>query len=1682
MASNGEVIEGSGETQYNHEDENMPHRASGMEMDEIRRQNVAYEYLCHLEEAKVWIEACINEPLPPSTELEEGLQNGVYLAKLSHFFSPKVVPLKKIFDKDQTRYKTRGLHFRYTDNINHWLNAMEDVGLPKTFYPETTDIYDRKNMPRTVYCIHALSLFLFKLGIAPQIQNLYGKVSFTDEEISAMRKELDKYGIQMPAFSKIGGILANEMPVDEAALHAAIIAINEAIDHGVPSDTVSALENPSAHLLNVRLNNEFGYQDILAHAKASKAEAILNKSLREGDAFEERDVYDTLLTQAEIQGNINRVNLIVQLDIINAAIDKGDDLELYEALTASDATLRDLVKDNSDWYLDVLTQCRQEKSESAEGKAFLDKDDIQKAITQANRSAKQFNSLVFAVKSINEAIDQGSASETATSLMKPEARLPVVLPEYADLYQTELANLKNNKAGEQLTHEELVSAVQLLSAVAVINKAIDAGNSTETILALSKSEANIRAIDNAAQERYQEYLTARKQQLGSAGSYVIDNWNQDRDYLTHDEIQQDIHLVNREIQEEQDRILAIEAINEAIDKGSAAETLAGLQLPEAKLKNVEEQQKDLYQAILATEKQDKASKAGDEGAVLWLEEIQSCIDDTNLQAIDANKTAVSIASINVMVDDGNSQGLIQTLKSPDVFLSSVTADCSQTYLEELKTLKIAKKEGDSKLPDNGWVCHSTRDGIPFYFNNRTMEYRWLPPAEYTSQSSYLTRDEIQSVVSKVTSDYDRQLLFESNEPLIVKLQAHVRGTLVRKDFKERKNFMFTQLPAIIKIQSWWRMMKQRKQYKDRVEYLNTTQNEVIKLQALVRMWLARKNFKERQTFYRSNEDAIVKIQAFVRSNMARQDYFALMHSENPPLSVVRKFIHLLDSNDADMQEELDLQKLRAQVVTDIRANQRLEIDLNMMDIKIGLLVRNRITLQDVVMHGKKLKREKVDTSRTSSVMGLKSLSKEKREKLEAYQHLFYLLQTQPNYLAKLIFEMPPNATNKFMQSVILTLYNYASNQREEYLLLKLYETAIQEEVRLKVDKLQDMITGDPMVIRMVLNYNRAQRDAKGQSALREILQPLVKEIIDDNTLNINTNPVDIYKACVNQMESQTGEKSKLPYDVTIEQALKLKEVQVKLSQSIAVLHKLSDKFFQSIINSVDKLPYGIRIVCKVLCDSLDEKFPDASDGDILKVIGNLVYYRYMNPAIVAPDAFDIIDVGPERGLTMQKRRNLGSIAKILQFAASNKMFEGESVYMASLNEYVSEAHIKFRQYFAAACQVPELETKFNMDEFTDFTTTTKPVIYISAQEICDTHQLLLEHQDAISPDASDPLHELLEDLGDQQPSIEHLIGELPGDPNDPAIQTFMNNMAKVEISLTLNNKFEMMAEDDTDLKTMYIRTKRLIVDVIGSQPGDTLPQVLSLPATDDQEERHQLIIKTREARDQRADKRGGGLKRSLSVYGDTRLPLEGKKKKIHHNLRMLEKAGLVSKSDNYQQIINAIVRDIRNQRKYRQRRKQEIVKLRNTLKGLETKSSFYEEQIDYYNQYIKTCLDNLQRKGKKSTKAKNPFTVDREAARIQGQLKYSAAKLHEKGVILEIEGLPENQFKNVMFEFETTETSGVFAISAKFMGVSMEKVQLVFQDLLQLQYDGVAVMKMFDRAKVNVNLLIFLLNRKFYGR
>uniref|UniRef100_A0AAR2LN93 Ras-GAP domain-containing protein n=1 Tax=Pygocentrus nattereri TaxID=42514 RepID=A0AAR2LN93_PYGNA len=1441
------------------------------------------------------MEACLEEELPSTTELEEGLRNGVYLGKLAKFFAPEMVSEKKIYDRDQSRYKSKGLHFRHTDNTVQWLKAMESVGLPKIFYPETTDVYDRKNMPKVIYCIHALSLYLYKLGIAPQIQDLLGKVAFTEEEISNMRKELEKYGIQMPAFSKIGGILANELSVDEAALHAAVIAINEAIDKGQAEGTMAALQNPNAMLRNTQKELANDYQDTLSQAKKRK------EALRSSIATEERDVYEELLTQQEIQSSVDVVN-------------KQD-----------------------------------------------------------------------AMSAINAAIRRGIPEETVHELMNPEAQLPIIYPSAANLYQAELFSLQNGSQKKiGLSHEELCVAVEMLSAVAVLNEVLDTKDSVAVTEQLSDSPLGFSNMDHDNMQRYADTLISLRAESLAQG----------QEFLTWNDVQKCIDTVNFQVHEEHERVIAIAEINEAMNSGDPEKTLAALLLPTAKIQGVNPETAKHYHDLLLHTKDLICKRSGDESAVLWLDQIQEAVHTANQDQDDA--------------------------------LKRKTDYC---------------------------MNHRIKDKYDYFYDLETKKGTWVQPEDFIHDSTQLTKEDIQmnAAIEIVTAEYNREQLWLANEPLIVQLQACIRGYLVRRAYSDRLAYLKQQEPRVIKLQFLAnRSHKYLKAYKDRLQTLQ------------------------------SNEKEIIKIQAFLKANKARVDYRTLTGAQDPPLCVVRKFAHLLEQSGLDLQEEQEMTRLREEVVTKIRANQQMEKDLNLMDIKIGLLVKNRITLQDVVSLSKKMKTKKNKMSKEDLAMGdkqgIKGLSKEKRKRLEAYQHLFYLLQTNPSYLAKLIFQMPQNKSTKFMDTVIFTLYNYASNQREEYLLLKLFESALREEIKSKVDQIQDIVTGNPTVIKMVVSFNRG---ARGQNALRQLLSPVVKEIIEDKSLGINTNPIDIYKAWVNQLETATGEASKLPYEVTAEQALSHEEVRSRLEASNQTLRSVTDKVLSSIMSSVDTIPYGMRYIAKVLKNTLHEKFPDASEDDLLKIVGNLLYYRYMNPAIVAPDGFDIIDMTAGGQLHSDQRRNLGSVAKMLQHAAANKLFEDGSDHLTSMNGYISSTYQKFRVFLQSACDVPAPEEKFNVDEYSDMVTLSKPVIYISIEEIINTHSLVLEHKEAIAPDHSDLLHELLEDLGDV-PDMESLLGEGTVDPNDPNKENTMSQLAKTEVSLTLTNKFELMDGDDMDMKGLMMKTKKLVVDVVRIQPGETLTDILETPATSLQESEHAKLVERRAAQDATAPE---GLKSSQAVLEDRQLPLEQKKRKILRNLRTLEQAGLVSSSSKYQELINDISKDIRYQRRYRQRRKAELVKLQQTLNALNSKAAFYQDQINYYDTYIKTCLDNLNRKNaRRSIKLDKKGEEKGSKKSKQQSLKYTAARLHEKGVILEIEGLQTNQLKNIMFDIAPCEEVGDFEIKAKFMGVEMEKVQLHFQDLLQLQYEGVAVMKMFDKAKVNVNLLIFLLNKKFYGK
>uniref|UniRef100_K6ZCA5 IQ motif containing GTPase activating protein 3 n=1 Tax=Pan troglodytes TaxID=9598 RepID=K6ZCA5_PANTR len=1615
-------------------------RLTAEEMDEQRRQNVAYQYLCRLEEAKRWMEACLKEELPSPVELEESLRNGVLLAKLGHCFAPSVVPLKKIYDVEQLRYQATGLHFRHTDNINFWLSAIAHIGLPSTFFPETTDIYDKKNMPRVVYCIHALSLFLFRLGLAPQIHDLYGKVKFTAEELSNMASELAKYGLQLPAFSKIGGILANELSVDEAAVHAAVLAINEAVERGVVEDTLAALQNPSALLENLQEPLAAVYQEMLAQAKMEKA-----ANARNHDDRESQDIYDHYLTQAEIQGNINHVNVHGALEVVDDALERQSPEALLKALQDPALALRGVRRDFADWYLEQLNSDREQKAQELGLVELLEKEEVQAGVAAANTKGDQEQAMLHAVQRINKAIRRGVAADTVKELMCPEAQLPPVYPVASSMYQLELAVLQQQQQGE-LGQEELFVAVEMLSAVVLINRALEARDASGFWSSLVNPATGLAEVEGENAQRYFDALLKLRPERGMGEEFL--SWN---------DLQATVSQVNAQTQEETDRVLAVSLINEALDKGSPEKTLSALLLPAAGLDDVSLPVAPRYHLLLVAAKRQKAQVTGDPGAVLWLEEIRQGVVRANQDTNTAQRMALGVAAINQAIKEGKAAQTERVLRNPAVALRGVVPDCANGYQRALESA-MAKKQRPADTAF--WVQHDMKDGTAYYFHLQTFQGIWEQPPGCPLNTSHLTREEIQSAVTKVTAAYDRQQLWKANVGFVIQLQARLRGFLVRQKFAEHSHFLRTWLPAVIKIQAHWRGYRQRKIYLEWLQYFKANLDAIIKIQAWARMWAARRQYLRRLHYFQKNVNSIVKIQAFFRARKAQDDYRILVHAPHPPLSVVRRFAHLLNQSQQDFLAEAELLRLQEEVVRKIRSNQQLEQDLNIMDIKIGLLVKNRITLQEVVSHCKKLTKRNKEQLSDMMVLdkqkGLKSLSKEKRQKLEAYQHLFYLLQTQPIYLAKLIFQMPQNKTTKFMEAVIFSLYNYASSRREAYLLLQLFKTALQEEIKSKVEQPQDVVTGNPTVVRLVVRF---YRNGRGQSALQEILGKVIQDVLEDKVLSVHTDPVHLYKNWINQTEAQTGQRSHLPYDVTPEQALSHPEVQRRLDIALRNLLAMTDKFLLAITSSVDQIPYGMRYVAKVLKATLAEKFPDATDSEVYKVVGNLLYYRFLNPAVVAPDAFDIVAMAAGGALAAPQRHALGAVAQLLQHAAAGKAFSGQSQHLRVLNDYLEETHLKFRKFIHRACQVPEPEERFAVDEYSDMVAVAKPVVYITVGELVNTHRLLLEHQDCIAPDHQDPLHELLEDLG-ELPTIPDLIGEsIAADGH--------TDLSKLEVSLTLTNKFEGLEADadDSNTRSLLLSTKQLLADIIQFHPGDTLKEILSLSASREQEAAHKQLMSRRQACTAQTPE---PLRRHRSLTAHSLLPLAEKQRRVLRNLRRLEALGLVSTRNGYQGLVDELAKDIRNQHRHRHRRKAELVKLQATLQGLSTKTTFYEEQGDYYSQYIQACLDHLAPDSKSSGKGKK-----------QPSLHYTAAQLLEKGVLVEIEDLPASHFRNVIFDITPGDEAGKFEVNAKFLGVDMERFQLHYQDLLQLQYEGVAVMKLFNKAKVNVNLLIFLLNKKF---
>lgn len=1326
----------------------LPFSSSTKWMDTQRHLLQAYEYLCHCGEAKEWMEHHVGEDLGAVVDMENGMRDGVFLAKLARSFEPECVPRIFVHPK---------LQYRHTDNTNYFFRFVKKVGLPDSFQFELTDLYEKKNFPKVVYCIHALSHVLARQGRALKVGNLVGKLEFSDDQLQKTQRGLDAAGVAMPSFGAVGKNLAKEM--------------------------------------NVEPEPEPETEDERKFPPAEKGELLTPLAGIERELHE--NIRGVVALQSICRGFLARKH--------------------YHRLHA-------------------LEQARKREAEEARQAMLAE---------QARRQAE----------------------EAAQKKRDDDALVARVMPAFqAHLRGALLRKAFYNDISALDRHEAGICGIQ----------------------------AHVRGV--LARKRYHD----QRSTLHRATSNVVSIQSACRSVLARRALLTRI----RSMRQSTDNIVMVQA---------------------------------QVRGILARQQHINLRRA--------------------LQHSQVHKSVGTLQSF------------------------ARAALVRKRHVEQQKKLSFV-------------------------------------------------------------------------EPDVIGFQALARGVIARRDFE------------------WWR------------QHLLNSEPVAIHLQSLLRGVLARRNFTAKMRHYNEHLDKVVKIQSLFRGKQQGEQYRSLTVGKNVPVATIKNFGHLLNDSDHDFEDEIEVERLRKLVVKSIRENQTLDNDVAELDTKIALLVKNKIGIEDLVKakhergllrHGDptaQLQRRNSLLSAAGDPFADQALDRPARRKLELYQELFYSLQTRPEYLARLFARVGKvdmaDRQRKHMEKIVLTLFGYAQNAREEYLLLKLFQRCIVEELAL-VQNVQEFVRGNAQFIKLVLQYNRG---AKERQYLRDLLGPLVRGIMDDDGLDLETDPCAIYRATINQEEMETGQPSRRPMEVNFHEALADPIARTIFIRHLQALRATTELFLSTILASASKMPYGIRYIARELYNSLQEKFPQESQTSLLKVVGNLVYYRYLNPAIVAPEGFDVIEklVGPVQ------RKNLAEVSKMLTQIAAGKLFSEDNPYLQPLNEYVQQASERFNHWLLSVVEIQDAEVQFAADEFLDHTVQHRPVIYISPNEIYSMHWLVSQQLEHMAPMQEDPLRVVLAELGA---------------PPVSATQE-LNSARDSEITFELVSRRTSLKDPEAETKALFVETKRLVLCLLKVQSGKTLVDVFVAPVSDQDELNWEEIVSLEVAAD-RQRQRGQRppmppdmalQARSPRLEDVRRMSFGELKARTLENMLQLEALGKVSRENKYQDMLNAIAIDIRNKHRKRIQRHNEKVAMHTTLVNLKEKKGYLEEQINSYHSYIDASMATMQKKGRK--KFVLPFTQQyfhlrnlKASGKVPkfGSYKYTAQRLFEKGVLLSLDELSERQYDQIYFTISSDEP-GLFTIDASVYGVSGGSVDLRIEDLLEAQFSGQSSMSLMDRAcTVNLNLLIHLINK-----
>ena len=635
--------------------------------------------------------------------------------------------------------------------------------------------------------------------------------------------------------------------------------------------------------------------------------------------------------------------------------------------------------------------------------------------------------------------------------------------------------------------------------------------------------------------------------------------------------------------------------------------------------------------------------------------------------------------------------------------------------------------------------------------------------------------------------------------------------------------------------------------------------------------------------------------------------------------------------------------------------------------------------------------------------------------------------------------------DSLLQTVMFTIYGNQYETREEHLLLTVFQSVLTYQFD-HTPEYSSLLRANTPVSRMMTTYTRR---GPGQSYLKVVLQDKINSLIELKDVDLEINPLKVYQSMVAQIEEDTGHAPDfLPKGITSDEAAENEQVQAIIAPRLTMLMEIATSFLETIIAGLDETPYGIRWICKQIRSLSKRKYPDAQDQTICTLIGGFFFLRFINPAIVTPRSYMLIDGTPAD----HPRRTLTLIAKMLQNLA-NKPSYAKEPYMARLQPFVYQNKERVNKFMLDLCEVSDFYESLEMDNYVALSKKDLE-LSITLNEVYATHALLEKHSAALVKDGNSHLSIILQELGPAPP-------QLPRKENRA-------------INLPLFSKWETAIDeitaalDITPEEVYFMEAKATFVQILRSLPANS-------------------SVARRPLRLERIAEAAATLKNDAVMVRKGIRCIE--------LLSQLQELNVTDKSDNYALLRDEVESELIHLGSLKEKVLEETRKLEEVFRTIRDHNAYLVGQLETYKSYLHNVRSQSEGKTRKQQKQQ-----------ALGPYKFTHQQLEKEGVI-QRSNVPENRRANIFFNF-TSPLPGTFVISLHYKGVSnrfhfflsrllslfrsqpaktihptgrnrgLLELDLKLDDLLEMQKDNQEALDL-EYVQFNVPKVLALLNKRF---